>query len=352
LQPQRLCDRSGDDTARFKVEMGLEAYRFMRADFGAALEHGRRAAAIAGHSKDVKQRLQAHWGLACTLFHQGELRSTMREMETALALYDKEMHHLFGVQDPGIMCMAYSSWGLWELGRPDAALARIDRAAALAKGFEHKFSQAVALAYGVSVELLRGETEAALARADACIALCDEAGFPVWLAITHCMRGRLLCEQGSFDAGLREMREGYREWLETGALVSRPLYLLLQSEGLMLAGQMDAAAACVQDGLAIVAECGERQLEAELRRLMGELAWQRGNAAQAQDWFKGAYACALRRHRLGFALRSATSLARLLAAEGRPDRARKLLVPLVARWQEGRTTRDVRAAIALCESLR
>lgn len=352
LEAQRLCDRIGDDdTARFKVEMGLEAYRFMRADFGPALEHGRRAAAIAARSGDTKQRLHAHWGLACTLFHQGALRATMREMESGLALYTPALHSHFGVQDPGVMCMAYSSWGLWELGQPDSALARINQAARMAAEFEHKFSQAVALAYGTSIELLRGETDAALARADACIHVCDEAGFPVWLAITRCMRGRLLCEQGAFEVGLREMRAGYAQWLSTGAMVSRPLYLALQAEGLMLAGQWEGAAACVDEGLAIVDRYGERQLEAEMRRLRGELALQRGDTGEAEAWLKGAYALAIRQHRLGFALRSATSLARLWATGGHHDRSRRLLVPLVARWSEGRTTRDVRAALALCEAL-
>ncbi len=351
IEAERLCDQLGDETVRFKVEMGLEAYRFMRADFGPALEHGRRAAAIAVRSGDIKQRLHAHWGQACTLFHQGNLRATMREMETALAIYTPALHRLFGIQDPGVMCLAYSSWGLWEMGRPDSALARINHAVAIAGEFEHKFSQAVALAYGVSVEMLRGETVAALARADACIRVCDEAGFPVWLAIARCMRGRLLCEQGQFDVGLGEMRAGHALWLSTGAMVSQPLYLSLQAEGLMQAGQLDAAAARVDEGLAITGRHGERQLEAELRRLRGELALRRADPAEAESWFRAAYVLAMQQRRLGFALRAATSLARLLAADDRRARARRLLVPLVARWCEGRETRDVRAALALGESL-
>lgn len=351
LEAQRLCDGLGDETARFKVEMGLEAYRFMRADFSLALEHGQRAADIAVRSGDSKQRLHAHWGLACTLFHQGDLRATMAEMAAALAIYTPAMHRLFGIQDPGVMCLAYSSWGLWEMGRPDAALARINYAVAIASEFEHKFSQAVSLAYGVSIELLRGETVAALSRADACIRVCEEAGFPVWLAITRCMRGRLLCEQGQIEVGLSEMRSGYALWLSTGSVVSQPLYMALQAEGLMLAGQFDAAAACVDEGLSITGRYGERQLEAELRRLRGELALQRDDVVQAETWFKGAYALAMRQHRLGFALRAATSLARNLAANGRRDRARRLLAPLVARWHEGHNTRDVRAALELRESL-
>jgi predicted ATPase len=348
----RLCDELGDEAARFKVEMGLEAYRFMRADFDAALEHGRRAAAIAAASGDTRQRLHAHWGLACTLFHQGKLRETMREMELGLALYTPALHRLFGVQDPGVMCMAYSSWGLWERARPDAAVARIEHAIALAREFEHKFSQAVTLAYAVSIYLLRGESEPALAHADACIAVCEDTGFPVWLAITRCMRGRLLCERGDLDTGLSEMRAGHALWLATGSMVSQPLYLALQAEGLALAGQTDSAVTCVDQGLAIAARYGERQYEAELRRLRGELALQRGEpAAEAEAWIKSGHALALRQHRLGFALRSAMSLARLWGANGRRARARRLLLPLAARWTEGHATRDLRMARALCESL-
>jgi predicted ATPase len=165
------------------------------------------------------------------------------------------------------------------------------------------------------------------------------------------MRGRLVCEQGDFDTGLSEMRAGHALWLSTGSMVSRPLYLALQAEGLMLAGHHAEAAACVDEGLEIIDRHGERQLEAELHRLRGELALQRGERSKAEAWFKRAYALAIRRHRLGFALRSATSLAALWAADGREARARRLLVPLVARWNEGRATRDVRAALALCASL-
>ena len=351
LEAQRLCDQIGDETAQFKVEMGLEAYRFMRADFGPALEHGRRAAAIAARSGDTKQRIHAHWGLACTLFHQGELRATMREMESGLALYTPALHPLFGVQDPGVMCLAYSSWGLWELGRPDSALARINHAVSIADEFRHKFSQAVALAYGVSILLLRGDTEAALARAKTCIHVCDEAGFPVWLAIARCMHGRLLCEEGNFEVGLSEMRAGYALWLSTGSMVSRPLYLAFQIEGLMLAGEFGAAQDCVNEGLAVADHYGERQLEAELRRLQGELALRRADHALAEASLRSAYVLALKQRRLGFALRSATSLARLWAESGRRNEARRLITPLVVRWKEGRGTRDVRSALALTESL-
>ena len=350
-EAERLCNSLGDDTARFMVEMGLGASRFLRADFALALDLGERAAAIAAGASDVKQRLQAHWSTACVLFHQGRLRATMREMETALSIYVPAMHAQFGLQDPGIMCMAYSSWGLWELGRPDAALTRIGQAVSIADAYQHRFSQAVALSYAVSVELLRGDTAAALVRAERCAQVCDEHGFPVWLAITRCMRGYLQCELGQFDRGLPEMNAGYAQWLGTGARVSQPLYLSLQAQGLMLAGDLATAEARVDEGLAIVEQLGERQLEAELTRLRGVQRLRRGAVTEGEGWLRRAYVVALRQHRLGFALRSATDLARLWASQGREEAALRLLAPLAARWREGRDTRDVQAAETLIASL-
>jgi predicted ATPase len=249
------------------------------------------------------------------------------------------------------MSMAYSSWGLWERGQPDAALARIAQAVSIADAYQHRFSQAVALSYAVSVELLRGDSAAALTRADRCADVCDTHGFPVWLAITRCMRGYLQCELGQFDSGLAEMRAGYAQWLATGARVSQPLYLALQAEGLMLAGDLDTATARVDEGLAIVEHLGERQLEAELTRLRGVLLLRRGAAAEGEAWLRRAHARALRQHRLGFALRSATDLARHWTSQGRHEAALRLLAPLAARWHEGHDTRDVKAAMALLQTL-
>lgn len=140
-------------------------------------------------------------------------------------------------------------------------------------------------------------------------------------------------------------------WLSTGAMVSQPLYLSLRAEGLLLAGELEGAANCVDEGLDITERYGELQLQAELKRLRGEIALRRGQVEVAETWLKRAYAQAMRQHRIGFALRSGTALARAWVARGERERARRLLRPLTARWTEGRTTRDVRAALALCETL-
>ena len=107
--------------------------------------------------------------------------------------------------------------------------------------------------------------------------------------------------------------------------MSQPLYLALRAEGLLLAGDLAGAAKCVDDGLDITDRYGELQLQAELRRLRGEIALRRGLTDEGEEWLRRSYAQATRQHRIGFALRSGTALARLWEARGDRRRGRRLL---------------------------
>jgi hypothetical protein len=183
------------------------------------------------------------------------------------------------------------------------------------------------------------------------IRVCDETAFPVWMAIARCMRGRLFCDQGSFDVGLSEVRVGYALWLSTGSMVSRPLYLSLQTERLMLAGEFETAQAYPNAGLASIERFGERRLGPTYGACMPRLR------CSAARWRTPMRRCAGPMHsRSGstdWALHCAAPPPwRLWAADGRRARAQRLLEPLVASWSEGRATRGVQAALALCESFR
>lgn len=353
----RLCQTLGDLAAGLKVELGLEGYHFMRGDFEAAQQFAQRAIDMAAGSADVMQRLQAQWAMANVLFHRGEISIAVSRMDDCLGEYRSSLHRPGAVQDPGVMCLCYSAWGQWELGRADDALERIHRVQALARTLGHRFSQAEASAFAASVHHFRGETEAALAHAEHCVALCEEHGFAVWLAHARVMRGRLWCEQGRVDEGVAEMVEGHALWQRTGAVVTQPFYLALLAEGHALARQPERGLARLREALAIAQRTGERYYEAELRRLMGELTLQRDPArsgdtlAEAEHWLLGAYDLAMQQRTLGLALRSATGLARLWVQQGRSAEAASVLRPLLEGLNEGHGTRDLKRARNLLAEL-
>ncbi|HET9978766.1 MAG TPA: AAA family ATPase, partial [Burkholderiaceae bacterium] len=319
-----LANALGDDAAQMKVLLGLEGYHFMRADFAQAQAYAAEAAARARRSEAPINAIQAQWALANILMHQGEMDTAVRRMDTCRAEYDRLEHRPAAVQDPGVMCLAYSAWSMWQLGFPDQALERVDAVVARAERLGHKFSVGVAHGFRAAVLHFRGEDQAARESAERAILTCEEGGFAVWLAHAGVIHGRVVAALGDTAAGIDEMQHAYERWTATGAVVTTPFYLALRAEGLALGGRREEALALLEEALAIVERTGERYYEAEVRRLTGRLVLESAEragldrTAEAQTWLREALECARARRLMSLALRSAINLADLWLVQQRP----------------------------------
>jgi predicted ATPase len=243
------------------------------------------------------------------------------------------------------------------MGYPDEALKRAARAVDLANALRHSFSMGVAYGFRATVHHFRGEFDDARVWAERAIEVCEEAGFVVWLAHARVMHGRVLAELGDPLRGVEAMRLGYELWAETGAVVTQPFYLTMQSEGLLLAGEHNKALDVVDRALQLVEAHGERYYEAEIRRLRGEVVArlaQPGAArklADAETSLLNALQIA-KRQRLGsLELRAALSLAQL-PGETRPAAGTaQALKEALGKVHGGETTLDVRRAKAVLQEL-
>lgn len=355
-----LCEALGDAGARTKARLGLEGWHFMRGDFGRALDIAREVAAeTAAEAASAEPggqggrlaRIQSDWALANIHFHQGQVPQAVAMMDACLADYRSLGHRALAVQDPGVMCLCYSSWGLWEMGRADEALSRARQVVDLATGLNHRFSMGEAHGFLAVAHWFRGELAPGLEAAERAIEICESGGFAVWLAHARVVHGRLLAELGDVEAGLSQMQQGDAMWAATGAVVTRAFYLSLRAEGLAEAGRSAEALALLEQAWALVQRCGERYWAPEVARLTGELLL-RGDpspaqAARADDWLALALREAQASSLQALALRAAMSLGRRLAAQQRPRQAAALLAPCLAALSEGRGTRDLRRARAL-----
>lgn len=351
-----LADALADEAARMKILLGLEGYHFMRADFAKAQAIAVEAGAMARRSAHAIHAVQSKWAVANILMHQGEMETAVRQMDACRAEYDQLEHRPGAVQDPGVMCLCYSAWSLWQLGFPDRALARVLAVVARAERLKHKFSIGEAYGFRAAIQHFRGENQEALESADRAIAICEEGGFAVWLAHAQLMRGRVVAELGDGAAGIDAMRQAYDLWAATGAVVTTPFYLAMRAEGLALAGRPDEGLGLLERALATVNRCGERYYEAEIRRLVGQLILQSAAAAgldrsaEAESWLRGAQWCARSRKLRSLALRAAISLADLWRSQGRQAEAIEVLEPAYRSIDEGAGTRDlVRARELLAE---
>ncbi|MCG2595443.1 AAA family ATPase [Ramlibacter sp. XY19] len=345
-----LAQLLGDESAVMRVLLGLEGYHFMRADFEKARSYVLDAAARAGSTAGAIQRVQTLWALANIKMHQGEMMQAVQEMDACRAEYMLLEHKPQAVQDPGVMCLCYSAWSLWELGFPDEARQRVQAVVAHAEQIRHTFSIGEAYGFRAAVLHFRGEDREALESAEQAIKVCEENGFAVWLAHARVMRGRAAAALGDVKAGVEEMRQGYEMWAASGAVVTTPFYLTMRAEGLALDHRPEDGLALLEQALAIVERTGERYYEAEIRRLIGRLTWQSAaragleRRAEAEDWMLQALENARARKLASLALRAATDLSDLWHADGRSSKALAMLEPACAAIEGGAGTGDLVAA--------
>jgi class 3 adenylate cyclase/tetratricopeptide (TPR) repeat protein len=351
LRAGALAAAHGDTAVRGKLLLGLESVHVMRGELDRAEVLAQQALESAQAGADPYMSLQARWALANARFHAGDSHAALPEFEACLAAYRPEMHYPAAVQDPGVMCMCYSAWALWEQGRADAAQHRAEEVVALARSLQHRFSLGEAYGFAASIALFRGEVAEGLAWADQAVELCEEAGFTVWLAHARVVRGRLRVLAGDHAGGGGEMEAGYRLWTATGAAITRPFYLSLIAATHLEAGRAAEAAPRVDEARALVERTGERYHLAELLRLAGLVALAEGDAPKGQVLLRQAMALAAAQGKQAFVLRAATALGEHLAASGHLDEAKQIVGEALSNIVEGRATADPRRAQALLASM-
>jgi len=132
----------------------------------------------------------------------------------------------------------------------------------------------------------------------------------------------------------------------------RPMFGSMLAEACASVGQIEEAISAVDEVLPI-AQTEDRYYEAELNRLRGEFLLMRGNTERgaAEDCFRTAIDIARRQSAKSWELRATTSLARLLAKQGKRDEARTMLADTYGWFTEGFDTADLKDAKALLDEL-
>jgi predicted ATPase len=117
-------------------------------------------------------------------------------------------------------------------------------------------------------------------------------------------------------------------------------------------GKFDDAHKALTEGLSILEKNENRDQEAELHRLRGELHLVEANDySAAEECFRTAIEIARNQQSKAWELRAMTSLARLWQRQGRCDEAKNSLAAVYDTYTEGFTTPDLIDAKVLLDSL-
>jgi predicted ATPase len=160
-----------------------------------------------------------------------------------------------------------------------------------------------------------------------------------------------MAEQGRNEEGIAQIQEGLVASRATGAEQNRPYFLCLLAEACRETGRLDDGLSALMEALAAADEHEIRHYEAEMHRLKGELLLKQddSNTAEAQNCFERAIEIARKQSAKSLELRATTSLARLLAKQGKCDQAHALLAEIYGWFTEGFDTADLKEAKALLD---
>jgi predicted ATPase len=255
--------------------------------------------------------------------------------------------------DPDVAAPALLARILWLQGFPDQATRTAEIAVRRAQSADHTISMCHALAQAACpVALWTGDLLAAEGFVATLADLASRHALGGWIARAQCFEGALLISQGQAIRGAAIIQSAVPRMGAAGSVAESPAFLAVLAHGRGLARQLESGLAAINEALERSESTGERWCTAELLRIKGELllSLDAPDRSATEEYFRRALDSAGRQGALGWELRAATSLARLLHNQDGSSDAREMLQTVYDRFTEGFDTADLIAAKQLLDA--
>jgi predicted ATPase len=351
---RELWDQLGSPSEFLQVSYAQSLYHAIRGELNLAHRLDEDFLRLSRQRNDPAGLVLAHQSCGRNLMYAGRLVAARSHLEEALARCDSDSQQSLirqaGVH-PQVASQAFLAIVLFCLGYPAQALARSTAAIAQARRLGHPPSLAVSLTNAARLLSFTGNDAALEEWAGELATMAAEQGFLLWRATGTIYQGWVRVNNGDMIEGISLLRRGSAAYSATGAQAWVPYQIDLLARACEMAGQIDEAAALLDDALQIVKRTGERWLEPELYRHKGQLLLREGNSAVADELYRKALSIAREQEAKLWELRASVSLANLWCGQGRRADAGELLAPVYGWFTEGFDTPDLNEAKALTEEL-
>jgi class 3 adenylate cyclase/predicted ATPase len=318
-----------DATQRFSIYYGMWAGSGLRAELGPMQELAQAFLRDAKSQPNSAEIGVAHRLFGLTCWFKGDYTDARVHLEKALALYDRERDRpvafRFG-QDPGVSARVSLPLTLWPLGEVDRARHLTEEGYALAMETGHVLTMANRHGYTAMFEAIRRDARRTMPAAEAAVAISQEHGLPLWLAIGTFLHGWARWRAND-RGGMAEMHQGMDLFREQGIRAFLPLNQVLLAQAQADAGSVEAGLATLEDALGEAEQTAQHWFDAEIHRQRGELLLRRDPAdvEEAEAAFMRGIEIARNQRTRTFELLGALGAARLYHTFGRVEAARQLL---------------------------
>jgi class 3 adenylate cyclase len=357
LAINRLCEigeKIGEPDQVVRGLTSLVNLRFTQGEASRGLEIARRCLELAKSTENDALLTDAEWNFGIVAESCGNLSEALPTLENA-------RDRATPLERGGSVGLMLSSGtrvhltpSLMLLGRVGDAAKMAAEGLTRARESGHLFSLGHALCLsGGWLARYRREPEAARICADETIALAEEHGLAEWLPWGRFNHGWAVAELGRLEEGIAEMESGITGFRQMGGVPRLQYAVACLARSCARAGRTEEALAMLDGALAHVERSGEKVDLAEMLRLKGEMMLMREPSltAEAERCFRESLEVARAQSARWWELRTTTSLARLLAKQGKSDEARAMLAEIYNWFTEGFDTADLKDAKALQEEL-
>jgi non-specific serine/threonine protein kinase len=350
-----LSEALADFHYRFRALYGLWLFALRVVDFRECLALAHQYELLAETTGDSAASAIADWMLGVSRYYLGEHASAAANLQRARAGYPMALRRgdliRFGVH-MHVSALSYQAVTFWALGFADKAMQASQDAIQEARGVNHPVSLCIALTLSSIMLVKLGD----LKRAEGCIdELIDHAGKHAlipYYAQGLCSKGSLMATRGDLVAAERWLRSGLARTREVG-ITFYAFFLGELADVLARVGRIEEGLVEMDAALHYANESESLWCVPDLLRIKGNILAKHDqpDLAAVDDQFTQALDLARRQGALSWELRAATSLARLLADQGRSTDATAVLQPVYDRFTEGLATADLRAARELLDDL-
>jgi class 3 adenylate cyclase/tetratricopeptide (TPR) repeat protein len=349
---RELCTQIRDPALSFRTLYAQWLMRFWRVELHDALELADELLATAEDVKDPSMLLTGNVARGTILLELGELVSGTEHLEKALAVFDLRQSLSAQLEAQRLLSFTYLQFGLDSIGYPDRARSKLREMLDVARRSSDRFIMAHASCYAAAYHVHCGDSRAALKHAEEAMALSEENGFVSFSAMATTWHGAALIAQERYEEGIVGMRRGFSAMRATGG-TPRARWFCHLAYGLGRIGRPQEGLLVLEEGLASIAKTGAQAGSPYMHHAKGELSLllNPSDAPEAERRFRTAIAIARQQRAKTEELRATTSLARLLAKQGRRDEARTMLAEIYNWFTEGFETADLKEAKTLLDQL-
>jgi predicted ATPase len=352
-----LGDSFEDPLQLFSVLYGSFAANFVAFNGDVVLGIAEQFLSLAESQAMTGPIMIGHRLVGTILITLGDFAEALEHLDRAVTLYDPLEHRPLAArfsQDGRVAALVFRSATLWYLGRPETAI--LDALQAIK--YARELGQAPSLMYALFVAaanatLNSGKFALANSLIDELLALADEKDARFWKAEGTILKGLVLAQSGEARAAVAMIESGIAAYRAIGSTVTLPIYLCGLASAYAETGNVNEAGRCIAEAVKAMETTKERQWEAEICRVAGQIALRlpQPDLETAQAHFKRALKVARAQQAKSLELRAAMSLAQLWRDQGKRHEAHELIAPVYGWFTEGFDTRDLKEAKALLEEL-